>query len=388
MVSLYKGSSGIKSLTRPFETIATPSPQELMIELQTYVQQGILSPEEAATYFLQETELGAITQDPATRAAQISALEQLKTKADEGGLDAVARANLRQSLGESETMERGNQEKIMADARARGMGGSGVELANRLLSQQGAASRSSAAALETASQAETARMNALREMSTLGGTIRTQDYDKERAKAEAQDVINKFNISNQQRLEEQRVASKNEAQAKNLALKQGLANMNTETKNKQEVYNKQVPQTIFEDKMAKASGLSSARKAQTDQEMQADQTQQSAYSNLGSSAASIVGLLASDRRAKKDVKEFNPSDFLDDLVPSRYNYKNPSAIGTSPGPQTGIMAQDLEKSGIAPQAISENAEGMKMIDYNKLGPPLLAALADLAQRTKSLERKK
>lgn len=49
------------------------------------------------------------------------------------------------------------------------------------------------------------------------------------------------------------------------------------------------------------------------------------------------------------------------------------------------MAQDIEKG--APQAVKEDADGTKMVDYNKLGGPILASLADMNDRLKKVEGK-
>lgn len=374
MVSPFQGSKGIPSLTKYYNDVNVPKAKDLMIELQEYVQQGILTPEEAATYFLQETGLQSAALDPSTRAAQIAAMEALKTKADEGGLDAIARANLREALGEGEVQERGNQEKIMADARARGLGGSGVELANRLLSQQGSASRAAKASLETAAQAEAGRMSALKEMAALGGTVRSQDYEQAKAKAEAQDLINKFNTTNQQQQENAKIQARNQAQAQNLALKQGIANMNTGVYNQQEIYNKQVPQTVYQDKMAKANALAGARQAQTAQETAADAAAYEAWGGVVNAVNPAGQMMSSDERGKKEVEKFDPSSVLDALVPVKYKYKNPEAPGASPGEQVGFMAQDLEKAGLG-SSVVEDKKGSKFIDYQKATPQMLAVMA-------------
>lgn len=100
------------------------------------------------------------------------------------------------------------------------------------------------------------------------------------------------------------------------------------------------------------------------------------------SSMGSMGSAMSDARVKTNIEECDPSQFLDALTAFSYDYKNPAH---GEGKQIGIMAQDLEK--VAPQAVIEMPDGMKMVDFNKLGGPIMATLAALHKRVKELESK-
>jgi hypothetical protein len=65
-----------------------------------------------------------------------------------------------------------------------------------------------------------------------------------------------------------------------------------------------------------------------------------------------------------------------------YTYKD-DPTGT---PQTGVMAQDVEK--VAPEAVGQDASGVKMVDYGALGMPDPAQLASLKQDIPDLQPRK
>jgi hypothetical protein len=56
------------------------------------------------------------------------------------------------------------------------------------------------------------------------------------------------------------------------------------------------------------------------------------------------------------------------------------------GKVTSVMAQDLEKSKLGKQMVVDGPEG-KMVNYGQGMAPLFAAIAELNQRTKKLEKK-
>jgi hypothetical protein len=93
-----------------------------------------------------------------------------------------------------------------------------------------------------------------------------------------------------------------------------------------------------------------------------------------------VAMLASDKRLKKDIKEYDTKDFLDNLNSYEYDYID-DKFGK--GKQVGVLAQDIEKT--IPSMIIDTPEG-KMISANVVGP-ILAAMSDMHKRIKELEGK-
>lgn len=107
--------------------------------------------------------------------------------------------------------------------------------------------------------------------------------------------------------------------------------------------------------------------------------------NLG-----VSGISYSDENLKEKI-DYNPKDvqsFLDRLKPAAYDYKD--EVKDSPlaskDRQLGVMAQDLEKSKLGKESVSEGQDG-KVVDYKDLEPKMLASLAALNQRLKKIEGK-
>lgn len=123
--------------------------------------------------------------------------------------------------------------------------------------------------------------------------------------------------------------------------------------------------------------------------LQNQQNQLGAISGIGQvAAASSMGGgkgTSSDENMKKDIKPANAAKDLEAFVGALksydYKYKDTSKPGTSEGKQTGVMAQDLEKSDIGKQAVIDTPEG-KMVDYNKLMPAMLASIVELNKKIK------
>lgn len=147
---------------------------------------------------IEETKLGpsaweGYKPDAEGLAAQKLALQKLQEGATTQGLTADEKFNLSQGMDEAANYEKGQRGAIMDNAYARGVGGSGMELAAQLQGQQGGAMRANVAA--RSAQADAARRKALATMQLgeFGGNVRQQGFNEFGAKATAQDSINKFN---------------------------------------------------------------------------------------------------------------------------------------------------------------------------------------------------
>jgi hypothetical protein len=107
----------------------------------------------------------------------------------------------------------------------------------------------------------------------------------------------------------------------------------------------------------------------------------------GATAASDVSLKENMNQTEKSGSEM-VGEFLDALKSYTYNYKDKENNGQKnpEGKVTSVMAQDLEKSKLGKQMVVDGPEG-KMVNYGQGMAPLFAAIAELNQRTKKLEKK-
>ncbi len=362
-------------------TLQTPDVTQMQLELEELIQQGILTPEEAEAYMQEASQTGNIQTDPALKQAQMDALSSLQ-EVGEGGLTASDKAALAGIQSQEQTASRGAREAIISDAQAKGMGGSGLELMAQLKNQQDAATRQSTRDLDVAGMAQDRALQAIQAAGTLGGQMQSTDFNQQFSQGQAQDAINQFNTAAMNTNEQNNVRARNDAQATNLANKQRVADSNTQTRNTQQQYNKQLAQQDFENRYKKAGGTASAYQNLAGQ-----------YNANGAQNMQLVGsaieaggkaAAASDEELKEDITDFDASKFLDDLTPSKYNYKSPEKYGE--GKQVGVMAQQIEKE--VPQMVMDTPEG-KMVDYSpkKAGGPIFASLADIHNRLKKIEGK-
>lgn len=354
--------------------LQTPDIADMQIQLQELVSQGQLTPEQAEAMLVERSAMEDISTDPRLKNAQMDALGGLQEIVDGEGYSAQDRARIEQMKGELATQERGQRESILQDAQQRGVGGSGMELLAQLQNQQASAGRASQQGFDIEAQAQQRALEALMQQGQLGGQIRGQDFGEQSDVAQAQDAIAKFNANNQQQVEMANTSANNVAQASNLAEKQRIADTNVGQANTQQQYNKNLLQQDFDNNLAKAGGISAANANQAAALQQAG----AANKQLIGGGITAAAMAFSDERVKEDVQDFDSSAFLDKITGHKYSYKKPEEHGE--GPQVGVMAQDLEK--VAPQAVAEDASGTKMIDYNKLGGPILASLADIDKRLK------
>ncbi len=237
-------------------SIKTPELSALQVQLQKEVQQGTITPEQAEASLLGSNAFDAIRNDPSLGAAQHAALEGLQATANAGGLTAVDKARLQDVTDNQNQVAKGRLDAIQSNAKERGVGGSGLEMASALENEQEAANRASRQGTDVAGQAQQAALEALQASGQQAGAIRAQDYGEAANKAESQNAIDKFNAQTLNATNLYNTQTANEAQAANLAEKQRVADANTATANNQALYNSQQNQTVFNDNAAKAAGES------------------------------------------------------------------------------------------------------------------------------------
>jgi hypothetical protein len=106
-------------------------------------------------------------------------------------------------------------------------------------------------------------------------------------------------------------------------------------------------------------------------------------------AAASIMLMASDERVKTDIEpgDSRLKDLLDTIGVHEYSYKDTNREGTAPGRHVSPMAQELEKTELGKDAVSESKEGHKMVNYGRLLGVMLSGEAYLHKRIKALEAK-
>jgi len=187
-----------------------------------------------------------ISEDPMLRSAQLSHLAKLSGLADTGlsDVDAAAYAKARE-LGSQQA--RAGTEAALQNAAARGVSGSGMEMAMREIANQEGARRSQDAGLAQAANAAQQRALYQQAYGNAVSGVRNQDLNVNSQNA---DILNRFNMAN--------TNTRNQAGLRNIETKQGLSNQNVGERNNAQQYNNQLQAQRFQSAMAKAGGQAGA----------------------------------------------------------------------------------------------------------------------------------
>ncbi len=101
---------------------------------------------------------------------------------------------------------------------------------------------------------------------------------------------------------------------------------------------------------------------------------------------------ASDEETKTNVSPGKASikEFLDKAKPYHYEYKDSEKDkpGRGLGEYVSPMAQDLEKTELGKDMVTEGPDGKKMVDYGKGFGAMLAGISSLNKRLEDLESRK
>jgi len=259
--SVKKGDQALDRARQRFDEIEVPTLEEMRIQLAEAVNAGEMTPEDAETFFLEQTAQENVSTDPRLREAQMNALSSLQD-VSQGGLTAGDRGDLQRIQGESQAAEKGQRDAILQNAQARGVSGSGMELASQMMAQQGAASRASQQGFDVAKQAQNRALEAMMAGGQMSGQMRGQDFGEQSKLAEARDAISRFNTQNQQAVNVGNIGARNTATLRNVNTAQDVANRGQDTTNQQLGYNAQNVKDQYSQRMQKVTGQAGVDQAQ------------------------------------------------------------------------------------------------------------------------------
>lgn len=320
-----------------FDNINIPDTEKMRLALQELTQQGIITPTAEQAEQLGISAMEGVTTDPRLRQAQMNALDTL-AKMGEQGLTATDLASLNQMRRSVGGDAQARDASILQNMAARGVGGSGVELATRLAANQRAADIAAQQSDQLAAMAQQRMLAAVSQAGQLGGQIRGQEFGEQADKARAADMIAQFNAAQRAGVQQRNVAGLNAAQAANLAEKQRVADTNVATRNAEQQYNKGLEQQRFNNQMALAGARSNALTGQAQQyQNQADSTAQM-WAGLGrgvGEGAAGFGQYLQGRRdrtnamAQQQVQNAQQQQILDALYPKKPKYGASTGSGSA-----------------------------------------------------------
>jgi len=232
--------------------INVPTVAQEQVSPTTESVQGTLNPNMQSTAQIGNNAMAGISTDPRLAQAQMGALSSLQQQGQAGftsaQLAALQNAN-QQAAGQAQSANSATLQNMAA----RGMGGSGAELAARLSNSQNAANLANTQGNQLAGQAQQNALAATAASGQLGGQMQQTQFGQQSQVAAAQNAINQFNTANQQNVIGQNTTAQNTAQSANLANAQNVANTNVGTQNQAAYYNSGLYQQQYQDQLAQAS---------------------------------------------------------------------------------------------------------------------------------------
>lgn len=302
-----------------YDNVNIPEIQKQELALKSPEVQGILAPYLEQAQKLGSSQMQGIQTDPRLQQAQMSALDTL-SKMGAQGLTAEDRASLnaarRQVSGDAEA----RQKSIMQQMAQRGIGGSGVELANRLASNQQATDEAGQQSDRTMAMAQQRMLQAISQAGQLGGQMRSQDFGEQSAKAQAADTIAQFNAQQAAAVQARNAGASNTAQGKNLAEQQRIADTGVATSNAQQEHNKGLIEQKFNNEMALASARANAGIGQANALNNQAQQTQSLYGGIGAGVGQ--GLMGAYALSNRPTTGFSGGGASSPLTPDSAKFGN------------------------------------------------------------------
>ena len=272
------------------EKIGAPPDQSKAIILKHFKQAGLYTPQLEQQIDVGISKASQIQENPALKDTQMQALNLIKERAA-GGLNAQDRANLNNIRNQAAIDQQGKLESIRQNMAARGLSGSGAELAQQLGAAQSAGSEEAAGSDRMAAQAQQAALQAAMQSGQLGGQIRSQDFDVEKAKADAADRFKMFDVQNSVARQQRNVGSGNQGQLYNLGEEQRLSDANTGMDNSEKMRQNAAQRQYWQDQANLASMKANARTGQANQlQGQANSTAQQ-WAGIGGGVGGVAGSL-------------------------------------------------------------------------------------------------
>jgi hypothetical protein len=250
-----------------YTNIDIPDIEKMKLYMEEMKSAGQLSPEMEQALLLGPSAMENIQVDPRLRAEQMQSLEGL-SQASRTGMTDADMASLELIRRNSAAESQAKQNQILQNMQQRGQGGSGAELIASLQNAQSSADRENAQSLQEAKQMQANKMAALQQLGSMSSNMRNQDVGEQSQIAHAKDVINQFNLQNQQNIGQRNVGSRNTAQQANLQNQQRIMDANTLLHNQQQQHNKGLSQQQFNNQLNLANARSNVMTGNANQAMQ------------------------------------------------------------------------------------------------------------------------
>lgn len=240
-----------------------------------------------------------IKEDPNLRDSQLKALSKFGQQS-ETGMDAQTRKVMEDARRQVQTDVQGQVGSQQQRLKEQGMGTSGAAIMAGLLGTQAMASRENQAAIDAAALNAQLGQQALDKYAQMASSVRGQDFDIAKSKADSLDTIARFNQQNKAQQLAANTAEQREASRYNLGQKQQLADRQWAQYNQELMRQNEQIEKAAQYRMQRAQGMSGGYAGMSDAYSQAGQQKQNMWTGLGQAAggaASSYGAYTNQQNA-------------------------------------------------------------------------------------------
>lgn len=240
------------------QSVGAPPNLAQQIFLKHFQSAGVLTPQLQQAVQQQASSLSAYSGNQQALQAQQNALSTLAQQG-QVGFSPQDRAAFNQVNNQVAQNQQAKIQQIMDSMRARGMGGSGAELAASLNAADQGQQMAAQQGDQLAGLSSQRALEAMVASGQLGGQMESQRFAEASQKAAAQDAINRFNSMNAQSVQGQNVNAQNAANQYNLMNQQQLMNANTQMDNSEQMRQLMAQEQNWQDRMAQAQAMANAQ---------------------------------------------------------------------------------------------------------------------------------
>lgn len=282
-----KAEAMLKAAYAEYEALGYPPDLSEKLAFEEMRQAGVLTPELEAEMKLGPSDMSKVQQNQEMLESRKKALGQLQERS-RTGMTPEERAQMNALTREADSSAEAKRQQIIQEAQARGIAGGGQELAGQYIASQSGANRAMQAAEQTGAIASRRALEALLSGSELAGQMGREQLALDTTKANASDLINKFNTQNAVERQARNVNRSNQAQALNLSEKQRLQDANVNTRNQEILRANEARRQNYMDNFTLASAKSNARMAQVEQQNNKAQQTANNWKNIAAGAGGLV----------------------------------------------------------------------------------------------------
>lgn len=317
---------------------------------------------ESGDIMLGDSAAGQAAADPEAIAAQRRALEDMSGDAStfrdiyrQGGYTDIERAQMERTMQQARANERAQRQAIEQRMGARGMMGSGQQLAAELAAQQGQANTAQMQGAEIAAAGQERALRSLAQASDLAGAqgrlssqMRGQSFEEEFGRGSAIDRFRQSDVEYQRDVDQRRADRETEAR------RQGT----------------QARQQMFENKAGITDRIvDAAQKSKEEEDRTKGRIDASTQANRSAAVGGITGAIGgvgkmatgfgwSDVRLKTDVRRVGTSP--SGIPEYTFRYVNDPSGRLF----RGTLAQEVER--LHPRAVAKTSSGMLAVNYDEI----------------------